>query len=131
MSLYPTYVLTDSGEWFRDPVIRGDGWFLCFDEDEPPELVVRITPEDKPGDAYQRGLQILKDCGIKYRNKGSGPTGSRCFGSSVKAHWYQAISMFVEIIEPIPRRLLHEKRKPATNMGLGTFLRFGSNAVVT
>ena len=42
MSLVPAFVQTQEGSWVRQPVITTpDGWFVCWDDDEPIELVVR------------------------------------------------------------------------------------------
>ena len=40
MSLVATYVRAVDGQLYRDPIIYGDGWFLCFDDEDPLELVV-------------------------------------------------------------------------------------------
>ena len=40
MSLVGTYVRATDGNLYEDPVLRGDGWFVCFDDDDPPELVL-------------------------------------------------------------------------------------------
>lgn len=39
MSLVSTYVKFNDGKYYKNPVIYGDGWYICFDDDEPPELV--------------------------------------------------------------------------------------------
>lgn len=40
MSLVSTYVRAVDGQLYRNPIIYGDGWFVCFDDDDPMELVV-------------------------------------------------------------------------------------------
>lgn len=63
MSRYPTYVMDALGRWWKDPVFTGDGWFICFDEDEPTEIVVKFVPgEDRYG-ALKRILELLKETG--------------------------------------------------------------------
>ena len=50
MSITSTWVLAEDGRYYEDPTLYDPDhfppwWFLCFDEDEPPELVVRVgTP---------------------------------------------------------------------------------------
>lgn len=41
MSLVSTYVQSQSGRWYVGPTIRGDDFFVCWDDDEPIELVVK------------------------------------------------------------------------------------------
>jgi hypothetical protein len=41
MSLVSTYVQSQEGNWYKNPVVKGDGWFICWDDDEPIELVVK------------------------------------------------------------------------------------------
>ena len=40
MSLVSTYVRAVDGKLYRNPTVVGDGWFVCFDDDDPVELVV-------------------------------------------------------------------------------------------
>lgn len=40
MSMVSTYVESQEGHWYRNPVVKGDGWFICWDDDEPIEIVV-------------------------------------------------------------------------------------------
>ena len=40
MSLVPTWVQAVDGKFYKNPVLKGEGWFICFDDDEPPEIVV-------------------------------------------------------------------------------------------
>ena len=40
MSRVSTYVRAIDGQLYRDPVIYGDGWFVCFDDADPVGLVV-------------------------------------------------------------------------------------------
>jgi len=43
MSLGSHFVRAVDGKWYEQPVFqRPEVWFLCFDEDEPPELVIRV-----------------------------------------------------------------------------------------
>lgn len=39
MSLGPTFVQSASGLWYRNPIVGLADWFICWDEDEPIELV--------------------------------------------------------------------------------------------
>ena len=50
MSLVSTYIKTTDGKWYRNLVYRGEGWFICFDDDDPIELVIRKSSGIKPED---------------------------------------------------------------------------------
>ncbi len=48
MSLVSTYCLCEDGYWYQNPLWHGDlltdgtyPWFICLDDDDPPELVVQ------------------------------------------------------------------------------------------
>ena len=45
MSLVASYIKCDDGKWYKELVYRSkDGdWFFCFDDDDPPELVVKLS----------------------------------------------------------------------------------------
>lgn len=41
MSKVSTFVLMDDGQWYKNPVLGvGQDWYICFDDEEPPELVI-------------------------------------------------------------------------------------------
>lgn len=40
MSLVSTYVRAIDGHLYKNPSVDGAHWFVCFDDEEPPELVV-------------------------------------------------------------------------------------------
>ena len=67
MSLVPTFVQSTSGKWYKNPVIKGDDWFICWDDDEPIELVVKATPSRK--DAVETIVQDLNLRGWNVRRK--------------------------------------------------------------
>lgn len=56
MSLVATWCHCSDGKWYRNPVWSGDPdqdglatWFVCLDDDEPPELVVQIAYSTRLG----------------------------------------------------------------------------------
>lgn len=77
MSLVATWCLCSNGKWYEDPVWEGDplpdssrSWFLCLDDDEPPELVVQIgqpipeIPWFRPGTKMrQAGRRYFSETG--------------------------------------------------------------------
>lgn len=40
MSLVSTYCKCSDGKWYKEPIWFGSDWFICLDDDEPPELVI-------------------------------------------------------------------------------------------
>lgn len=48
--MVPNLVLADNGLFYKNPIIAGDGWFICWDDDDPDELVVandcKLTPTE-------------------------------------------------------------------------------------
>jgi hypothetical protein len=50
MSLVSTYVRAADGDLYRNPVLADEtnGWYLCFDDDDPPELVWKIRKDEEP-----------------------------------------------------------------------------------
>ena len=57
MSLCSTFVQADDGLWYRNPVVEGKGWFVCWDDDDPIELVVQA--KDKP-EADRKAAEVIK-----------------------------------------------------------------------
>ena len=40
MSLVPTWVRADDERWYKNPILSNKcDWFICFDDEDPPELV--------------------------------------------------------------------------------------------
>ena len=89
MSLVSTYVRAVDGKLYRNPVLRGKGWFLCFDDDEPPELVV-LRGQTPPGFEF-------------FKKKKQTPRRSmRCFGKDISAPFQNADAYFGRLTAPIP-----------------------------
>lgn len=61
MSLVPTYTYCKDNIWYEDLVYADltDSWFICFDDDDPVELVVFEDCKMSP-------KQILKEVKIPY-----------------------------------------------------------------
>jgi len=95
MSLCTTYVKSADGKWYAEPVIEGitqDGkeWYLCFDEDDPPELVVQTDGTGKEINADK----ILRDAGVSFGGIKFRAVSGRRIGN--------AASFWVTILAPIP-----------------------------
>ena len=101
MSMVSTWALAQDGKFYKNPVLRGtrpDGaeWFLCFDDDDPPELVMEAGPDF---DWKQTAASILGAIGPRYRIMRRGPMRS---GRSFQGEFKPAEAIFVELLDPIP-----------------------------
>lgn len=111
MSLVSTYVEAVDGKFYQNPTIYGPGWYICFDDNDPPELVVTLgTMKDLRGHLEQRieskanwemvAIDILAKAGIDAQNvKRQGATG-RCFPPNDRLH--MGMSFFFDLQAPIP-----------------------------
>lgn len=99
MSLVSTYVRADDGEMYRNPVLEGEGWFICFDDDDPVEVVIakELGIEDPKEFLESLGIKPLKN-----RVSNAMRSGSRVFNGG----WRSARSWFFEIEERIPASLI-------------------------
>ena len=98
MSLVSTYVRADDGLFYNDPTLSREGWFICFDDEEPPELVVAEDSEVNFKDVFKMlGIDYK---GVKERRMG----GERMFDGRFR----RALSYFFELKEPIPTKYITE-----------------------
>jgi hypothetical protein len=71
MSIVSAYVQSKEGNWYQDPVVRGPGWFICWDDDEPIELVIadgmisgaQLQPQTVLNQLHKQGWKLT----IEYR----------------------------------------------------------------
>lgn len=97
MSLVSTYVRADDGKMYRNPVLAGGGWFICFDDDDPVEIVIADESGIKEPDSLLRSLGIIPS-NMQKAMRG----GSRMFGQNFR----QAKSWFFDINSRIPAKLI-------------------------
>lgn len=43
MSLVSTYVEASDGLFYNQPILSGEGWYVCWDDDDPIELIVDMS----------------------------------------------------------------------------------------
>lgn len=84
MSLVPTWVYAEDGNWYKDPVITGPGWFICFDDDDPPEMVIRTDQRQPQIPAFFQPIGKFGHPCHRHFNNGFFPAKS-CFGRLEKA----------------------------------------------
>ena len=61
MSLVTPYVQSKEGRWYKYPVVRHEDYYVCWDDDEPIELVVKeekISIKDALEDLKSKGWDI-------------------------------------------------------------------------
>lgn len=115
MSLGPIYVQADDGQYYQDPVIRGDDFFLCWDEDDPPELVIRADePNARDSETIKRmavvrikkrARRIIDELGISARYFDDVRFSWRCFTETLDVeNMTYAGALFLNIKKPVPAR---------------------------
>lgn len=118
MSLVPTWVRMNDGKFYQNPVIAGAGWYICFDDDDPPELVVSVPchrhiKEFFNGDinAFFEALEIPAELDPP---KQRGIRCGRCFGKSMKIQ--NAVSFWLRLTArpPVERMITYNGRPSET-----------------
>ena len=99
MSLVPTYVKATDNLFYKDPTLSGSGWFICFDDDEPPELVITLKSNLNP-------VKLLDMLDIKYSNLRKGTQSGRMFGKGFK--FKTAQSYFFNLESPLNPKFITE-----------------------
>jgi hypothetical protein len=132
MSLVPTYVLAVDGNYYENPTIAGemDGhwWHICFDDDDPAELVAREVWTDEIHDFT---IKVLKSLGFEYKLERKSTCSRedkksyvmRSFPQDNYKKMYYASAYFFEPRTPIP---VPQGQTPATNRGQGVYYTFGT-----
>lgn len=103
MSLVSTYVQSREGNWFRNPEIRQPDWFICWDDDDPIELVFRPTLI-----ARIEIIAVLDKAGwaVELKQFVHGPDVQRLFAGD----FYPAEAWFLEqLVDGPPEALLDGK----------------------
>lgn len=90
MSLVSTYVRATDGKLYKNPVLSGQGWFICFDDDDPVELVIKKKSNIKPQD-------IFKQIGMKVVNLSKMGEGALRYFGDVNDEPEKAENYFFEI----------------------------------
>jgi hypothetical protein len=111
VSLEATIVPFDDGKYYRDPVIGDESgdWYVCFDEDEPPELVIKAEREG--GCDLEAAKAILKEAGIEYGEiRSDGSQSWRFFPADKWQSLLEARNYFFELedLPPVTRIIEHE-----------------------
>lgn len=109
------YFLASNGLLYRDPIIRGNGWFVVFDGEDEPELVLAKSDGSRVLDATAARLaavSILEQAGISAVLSGVPRSMRRAFdasGDGARDSW----CFWLSVEEPIPVELLTEPERAA------------------
>lgn len=146
MSLVPTWVLAHDGMYYKNPVLRSNAeiwnsphggpverekWFICFDDDDPPEIVIAFDhfQGDVPFRYSRRGIAdravaILKALNIRHTLNFRRPRISgRCFGKDLRFANAGAFFFTIKSPLPVPARNLYGKcsKQYSEALALGVF----------
>lgn len=99
MSMYSVWIKCQDGRWYEDPIWTEIGkWFICLDDDDPPELVMTKKAYDA-GELSKLQLDWFKAGKVEHG------TGGRMFPPYSKHQpSITAINLFGKIIKipPVP-----------------------------
>lgn len=60
MSLVSAYLKIGS-IFYKNPIYKGAGWFVCFDDEDPPELVIKDSCGLRPTEIFEmRGIKATE-----------------------------------------------------------------------
>lgn len=100
MSLTSTFVKCNDGNYYRDPTWRGNDFFICFDDDDPPEIVIKKPKNLSLQTAYEMALHRLKLAGFNalIRRESYKGGASRCFELG-RFKFTKAFSYFIDVLK--------------------------------
>jgi hypothetical protein len=106
MSLGYIFIKCDDGKWYRGGALGEEDWFLCFDEDEPPEIVIKKK-------AYEEGLtpqKVIEKVGLNADIAGKIKNfAGRCFTKTLELE--PAIAVYLRIYAPPPAKWIKDYDK--------------------
>lgn len=128
MSRVSTWVQGTDEHYYKNPVIEKEGFFICFDDEEDPEIVVQIPVNDtnptvfERSERYRLAADYLKSLNIPYRISKYGQTCTRLFGEfSLRP----AFSVYFHLKGPLPVEIITEHEGRAQRpQGECTFYHF-------
>lgn len=99
MSLVSSYVYADEGKWYQNPTLGVVGkWFLCFDDDDPDELVIFERTK------FMAPEEVIRDNHLPFIKPRKACRATRCVvGGKGTA---DAQSWWVKMTAPIPAKLI-------------------------
>lgn len=99
MSKVSTFVQGDDFKFYKNPVLYGDDWYLCFDDDDPPEVVIKATVKRT---AKKLAGDRLAGAGVCFKwGEPSYSYSSRLFPPTYTG-FQKAFGYFVQLTAPLP-----------------------------
>lgn len=108
MSLVPTWVRATDGRYYKNPILHGEDWFVCFDDDDPPELVVVQVPGEGREDARRRAEGILRKAGVPGTLSNRSSRAGRSYPPYPSRRVLESIAFFFDLTGPIPIPEIHQ-----------------------
>lgn len=103
MSLTHTTVRCSDNKWYRNPTWRGENYFICYDDDDPVEMVVIVTPNMLPFHVTRQMLEILEKIGFKAKIRPNTYRRSGRIFSHIDDNFHDACSYFLSVdVAPPP-----------------------------
>lgn len=100
MSLVATWAKADDGYFYKEPVLAAEGWFICFDDDDPIELVIKLSSHLTPE-------EIFKTTGIDAEVTSKNFVAGRLFSEDADDYVFNdGRSYWIEIHKPLPHKLI-------------------------
>ncbi len=101
MSQSRVFVQALDGLLYSDPLIVGSDWFVCFCDDEPPEIVMKRSSNTTEKSARRKAHMALTEAGLGFE---LGEVNSLKDGRSFPPSWKAkpASSIFFKLLAPIP-----------------------------
>jgi len=101
MSLVSDYVIMTDGNWYKNATIYDEShnWFLCFDDEDPPEIVI-YNPDEISSNKQKiiRVREVLKKANIYAKISQVHTTGNRLYPPDwEKGKFRPSISAFLTI----------------------------------
>ena len=108
MSLGAIFIKADDNKYYKEPVIRGEDFFICFDENEYPELVLKRNGSNMK-ECQTKVETILNNLKLNTEIKKPGQFSSRIFSKNKSSFKFiNAFSIYVNIKSKIPAMLLKD-----------------------
>lgn len=112
MSKVNVFVECVDGKFYSHPIIGGEDWFLCFDDEDPPEGVVRRMKNSTPAITRSYLYDRLVEAGVKFKivrqtaGQGAFDGYSRMYPPDW-TKWFPSRAYEISVLAPIPVPLLH------------------------
>lgn len=103
MSLTHTCVQASDNKIYINPYISGEDFFICFDDDDPPELVIKVNNKSDT-ELNQRAINIINDLNLIATITSKPQKSGRIFNQNINQNFnfITAYSVFLSIKAPIP-----------------------------